>query len=160
MRAFATGEDSTAILDALLCCECGVCELFACPMGIHPRAMNIQAKAMLRANGITTPDHTVYPEHSHDRAGRKIGQQRFIQRWELGVYPTEIDDHVVLTPDRVIIPLKQGVGKPSTPCVAVGDHVAVGQVIAVVDESDVGALVHASIAGRVTAVSTSITIEQ
>ena len=33
------------------CCNCGVCEMFACPMGLSPRKMNEYAKELLRERG-------------------------------------------------------------------------------------------------------------
>ena len=161
MRAFQTGTTPVDILDALLCCECGICELFSCPMGLSPRKINIYAKRLLREKGITRGDQTIYPEHTRERAARRIAQSRFVERWQLGGYPADLEDEVALAPARVVIPLKHGVGQPATPCVAAGEKVAAGQVIATVDETAVGALVHASIDGRVTAVTEqAITIER
>ena len=31
-------------MQAMLCCECGVCELFSCPMGLSPRRINAMLK--------------------------------------------------------------------------------------------------------------------
>jgi Na+-translocating ferredoxin:NAD+ oxidoreductase RnfC subunit len=52
----------------------------------------------------------------------------------------------------VRIRLKQHAGKPATPVVAAGKKVKAGQVIARVDEPDLGANVHASIDGKVRAI--------
>ena len=38
--AFSEILDDPAVQNAALCCECGVCELFACPMSLQPRRVN------------------------------------------------------------------------------------------------------------------------
>ena len=48
---------------------------------------------------------------------------------------------------------------PRSPAVAAGDTVSVGDVIARPGEGKLGAMVHASIAGRITQVNESIVIE-
>ena len=72
------------------------------------------------------------------------------------------------TPKSVTIPMNMHIGAPSKPCVNVGDEVKVGQLIAEAG-GFVGAPVHASVSGKVTAVgpmlasngsqTTAITIE-
>jgi Na+-translocating ferredoxin:NAD+ oxidoreductase RnfC subunit len=152
MRSVATGQGAPDLLDALLCCECGICEMYACPMGLSPRRMNIYVKGMLRSQGVGVQDKTVHPEQTRERDYRHIAQQRLIDRWELDGYPTHLDQVVTCEPDHVRLALRHGVGKPSAPRVAVGDKVAVGDVVAGVDFSEAGCLVHASIGGVVTSV--------
>ena len=161
MRSLQTGLDDDSLTDALLCCECGICELYACPMGLSPRRMNVYVKGLLRAQGTATPDRNVYPDHATAREYRAIAQQRFIDRWQLSDYPTGVDDMVRLDPSTVRLPLKQGVGQAARPCCVPGDRVSAGQVVAEVGFGEVGALVHASIDGRVADVdATHITIQQ
>ena len=52
------------------------------------------------------------------------------------------------------------IGAPSVATVSVGDYVRLGQVIAEPPEGALGAFVHASIDGRVTAVGERIVIEK
>jgi len=161
MRALQTGIDDGALQDALLCCECGICELYACPMELSPRRMNVYAKGILRAQGVGVTDKTLYPDRTSAREYRKIAQQRFIDRLQLSAYPTSIDGLVRLDPGIVRLPLKQGVGQPARPVCAVGDKVRTGQIVAVVEFGELGAVVHASIDGTVTDISDShITISQ
>jgi Na+-translocating ferredoxin:NAD+ oxidoreductase RnfC subunit len=158
MRAVQIGTDAEDLFDAMLCCECGICELFSCPLGISPRQMNIIAKNQLRAAGVAGRENwpadvsAVHPEHRRDFPTHKVAQARFIDRLRLGGYPNRVTNTRVFEPDRVRIPLRHGVGKPSTPTVTAGDRVEVGQVIAEVGRDDVGCLVHASVSGRVTGV--------
>ena len=58
-----------------------------------------------------------------------------------------------LKPRSVTIPLDSHIGRPATPTVSVGSAVKRGQLIADVPASDLGCPVHASINGRVTAVT-------
>ena len=161
MRAIQSGLDPVDLKDALLCCECGICELYACPMELSPRRMNIYAKGLLRAQGIQVDDRTVYPDQTDMRDSRRIPQHRLIDRWQLSDYPTSIDDLVRLDPSVVSLPTKHGVGQAATPCVVVGDVVRCGQVVAEVPFGNVGAPVHASIDGRVVEVTDDhVTIKQ
>jgi Na+-translocating ferredoxin:NAD+ oxidoreductase RnfC subunit len=153
MRALGTGTGATDLLDALLCCECGICELYACPMGLSPRRMNIHVKNLLRADGVTRPVPGIHPDNTREREYRRIAQSRFIDRWQLGRYPTQLDNLVRLEPDRVVLAMRHGVGQPARPGVTVGDAVTTGQVVGQVAPGEVGALVHASIDGVVTAVT-------
>ncbi len=153
MRAVGTGATPEDLTDALLCCECGICELFSCPMGLSPRQANIHVKSMLRQAGVPVSDTTVHLDQTAGRGYRRISQSRLIERLRLEHYPTHLDEVVSLEPQLVRIPLKHGVGKPSAPTVGVGDRVGVGQVIAEVGRDDVGCLVHASIDGRVSDVT-------
>ena len=41
--------------EAANCCSCGVCEMFACPMGLSPRKVNDYFKAEFRKRGIQVP---------------------------------------------------------------------------------------------------------
>lgn len=58
MRKLAMAGDVSKVLDdrdiqnAALCCECGVCEEFACPMGLQPKRVNQVIKGALREAGI------------------------------------------------------------------------------------------------------------
>ena len=58
MRKMAMGVDLKDMLDdpvirsAALCCECGICEVYACPMGLNPRKINAIIRSELREAGI------------------------------------------------------------------------------------------------------------
>ena len=153
MRSVGTTTHPTDLCDALLCCECGICEVFACPMGLSPRRMNVIVKSGLRAAGVKVDDTMVYTDQTTPREYRRISQSRLIERIGLGAYSNHLEESRVFEPDRVRIPTRHGVGRPSTPIVAVGESVTVGQIIAQVEMSDVGCLVHASIAGTVSEVT-------
>ncbi len=152
MRSMATGTCETDLADALLCSECGVCELFACPMQLSPRRINIHVKALLREKGVKLSDRTVQPEQTEQRMYRRIPQSRIISRLGLNGCPTQIDDVVSLDPKEVCVALKHGAGKPARPVVGVGDAVERGGLIASAEFADVSANVHAPISGVVAAI--------
>ena len=58
----------------------------------------------------------------------------------------------ITPPERVILPMSQHIGAPCSPIVKVGDHVDAGQKIAD-SEQYVSAPIHASVSGKVTAIS-------
>jgi Na+-translocating ferredoxin:NAD+ oxidoreductase RnfC subunit len=150
MRSIATGTNQSDLADALLCCECGICELFSCPMHLSPRKINMHVKGILRADGVRLEDRSIHPENARMRDYRRIAQKRFIARLELGKYDRPIETVVEYSPDAVSIPLKHGAGRPSEPTVSVGDAVKRGDVVASVPFGDVGCVIHASIDGVVT----------
>jgi Na+-translocating ferredoxin:NAD+ oxidoreductase RnfC subunit len=73
-------------------------------------------------------------------------------------YDYEIRTLRVGDPSRVEIPVSMHIGAPSVPVVKEGDHVNVGDLIAETPEGAMGALIHASISGRVESVGNRIVI--
>ncbi|NIM52779.1 MAG: hypothetical protein GTO22_26630 [Gemmatimonadales bacterium] len=55
--------------------------------------------------------------------------------------------------------MKQHAGAPAVPAVTAGQRVNVGELIAAPAEGKLGAVIHASIAGRVASVSDNVVIE-
>ena len=167
MRKIACGsaaqvaEDPEAI-NALLCCECGVCELFACPMGLQPRKVNALIKQELGKKGIRYPKQAQTYEADANREYRKIPTKRAANRAGVGkYYDYQIKTCKEFEPQSVTISLKQHIGAPSEAVVAVGDTVDCGQLIAACPDGSLGANIHASISGTVSAVENmSITIQK
>ena len=143
------------LMGAYLCCECGLCEAFACPELLMPRQAVIRIKKELSAQGIryqkgATPERDVHPMQE----GRKVGSQRVKARTGVAEYDRKAP--LVETPlsvSEVRIPLSQHIGAPAEPVVAVGDRVAAGQVIGRAPEGKLGAAVHASVSGTVVEVT-------
>lgn len=133
-----------------LCCECNVCELFACPVNIHPRAVNVIYKKKLQEQGIRyEPIKTEFtPRVARDF--RLIPTKRLIFKLGLHDYdrpaPLDFDEYKSL---YVEIPMSQHIGRPSQPIVSAGEQVKKGQLIAVIPENSLGAAIHASIDGVV-----------
>ena len=146
MRAFAAGgrlEPSAA-----LCMECGVCELYACPMGLNPRRIQQAQKAALRAQGekpvFALKDAPALADYHQAPSGRVLARIHAAQ-YE---FPTPREAVAVAAP-FVCIPMKQHIGSPAVPCVSPGDAVTRGDVIGRMAEGALGADVHASICGTV-----------
>ena len=165
MRAMATGANMEdllqhpAVRNAALCCSCGVCEVYACPMGLFPRKINTMLKGELGKAGIRYQSTQDSWEANPIREARLAPSERTAAR--AGVrkyYDYEIRELQVGDPSRVEIPVNMHIGAPAVPVVNVGDHVNVGDLIAQPPEGAMGALIHASISGRVDAVGNRIVI--
>lgn len=166
MRKIACGSvegmiDDPEALNALLCCECGVCELFACPMGLQPRKVNSLVKQELGKRGIRYPKQEAEYEPNANREFRKIPTKRAANRAGVGkYYDYTIKECKELAPNCVAISTKQHIGAPSEAVVKVGDKVKCGQLIAKCPDGSLGSNIHASIDGTVKEVGASIVIEK
>ena len=162
MRAFGGGQDvAMGATQAAMCCECGVCELFSCPMGLSPRRINATLKGRFREEGVQyTGPREVRPEQSAMRPYRKIPVPRLASKIGIAdymkIHPEFKGDY---KPSQVSIPLRQHIGAPSVAQVKVGDTVTAGQLIGAVPEGALGATIHASIAGTVVEVGNNIVIK-
>lgn len=158
MRSVSTNTNPKDLTEALLCCECGVCELYSCPMGLSPRQVNIYIKKLLRETGIGLQDKNIYEEQTLVRQHRKIPQSRFMQRLDIEKYYNHMEEVVVFQGNSVSIPLKQGIGKMANPVVSVGDKVKVGDLIGSIEYEDMGSQVHSSINGKIISIDNNIVI--
>ena len=163
MRAFGGGEDSAmGAMQALLCCECGVCELFSCPMRLSPRRINAALKGSFGKQGVSYDGiREVRPQQSALRDYRKIPVPRLAMKLGISGY-MDIHPHDggAFEPDRVVIPLKQHIGAPADSMVKVGDRVRTGDMVGEIPGDALGARVHASISGKIVRVSDSVVIER
>jgi Na+-translocating ferredoxin:NAD+ oxidoreductase RnfC subunit len=146
-----TGEDAWNQW-AELCCSCGLCTLYACPEDLYPKEACDQGKINRRAAGLRFTQQkpvVVHPMKEY----RRVPQSQLRKRLRIEEYDVECPfEQNGFHPASVRIRLKQHAGKPATPVVAAGKKVKAGQVIARVDEPDLGANVHASIDGKVRAI--------
>lgn len=162
MRAFAgLGDRADSAGQAMMCCECGVCELFACPMGLSPRRINAFLKNRFRQENATYEGpKEVHPHQSQFRTFRRVPTPRLAARTGLEKYMSLTPEFKGdLVPNQVSIPLHQHIGAPSVALVGPGDRVALGDCIAEIPEGALGARIHASMTGTVTEVAQSITIQ-
>ncbi len=140
---------------AQLCCACGLCTLYACPEDLYPKEACDQAKADLKAAGIKFEQQTPVKVHPMKEA-RRVPLAMLRKRLKIEEYEGEAPfDAVEHEPQRVRLLLSQHVGKPASPVVSEGDEVQPGQAVAEVGEDDLGVNIHASIGGRVAAVTDS-----
>lgn len=166
MRKFAISTDISQIMEdedvkqALICSECGICEEYACPMGLQPRKINQIIKELYREEGVKYAGSEERIEADIMREYRKIPTRHLALRIGLsGYYGIDLENFKELNPGKVIIPLKQNAGVQSTAVVSEGDKVVCGQLIARCPEGQLGANQHASIDGVVKSVCDRITIE-
>lgn len=142
------------------CCECNLCTMMACPEDLDPKNVCSTNKAKLMSEGTRWQI-----EADPDRAemhldNRRVPIPRLIRK--LGLHPFTNKgplNNELYSPKRAVLPLKQHAGAPATATVRVGDRVSVGDVIARPEANALGAVIHASIAGRVTDVNGSVVIE-
>ncbi len=134
---------------AELCCACGLCTLYACPEDLYPKEACDRAKRDMRAAGIKFVQQKPVVVHPM-KEGRRVPLAQLRRRLKIEDYegetPYRAIDH---TPRVVRIKLSQHAGKPATPVVKVGDKVGRGAAVGKVAAPDLGAAVHASIAGTV-----------
>jgi Na+-translocating ferredoxin:NAD+ oxidoreductase RnfC subunit len=153
--------DDADVKNALICSECGICEEYACPMGLAPRRINKMIKGIYAKEGIRYQRTQIEFISDEMRDYRRVPSKRIAGRLEVAQYYNyNIDDLVVLEPKKVEIPVKQHIGAPSKPVVAEGDSVIVGQKIAECSSGTLGANIHASICGTVKMVTDRIIIER
>lgn len=145
--------------DAANCSECGICEMFACPMKLSPRKANQFIKTKLRERGIDVPKLSE-PVARPERELRKVPTDRLVARLGLSKYYGKHPkgDVIELSPIEVTIPLKQHIGAPASAVVKEGDFVKAGDLIGEISEGKLGANVHSSIDGKVVKVDTSVTV--
>lgn len=150
-----TGEaKERASLWAQYCCECNVCTMIACPEGLDPMNICVDAKQLLREKHLARTEDELkllFRDVHPARGGREVPIEKVYQR--LGLIP--YDRHAAFskngfTANEVIIPMDSHVGQPSKPQVKAGDRVNKGQIIATVDAEALGCPVHTSIDGTVT----------
>lgn len=138
---------------AQLCCMCNLCEYFSCPMGLHPKLANDALKRDLATENVRFQPTGNEPEARRNREYRLIPSKRLVARLGLSDFdrPAPVEA-AAFAPAVVRIATNAHVGAPSVPTVSVGDTVAAGQCVGVIAEGALGATVHASVAGKVTAI--------
>ena len=142
------------ITSAFLCSQCGVCELIACDfMLLSPRKVYAEYKKQLMARGIRNPHHRsdirVIPELEY----RKVSLPAVIKKLGISQYVKETPSMGYKSVDRVRIPLKRHTGVPALSKVVPGEKVRMGDVIAASPPDKLGAVYHASIAGKITEIT-------
>jgi Na+-translocating ferredoxin:NAD+ oxidoreductase RnfC subunit len=139
---------------ASMCCSCGLCTLFACPEDLFPKEACDEAKSVQKAAGLKWSGPTEVTPHAL-RDGRRVPIKALLRKLHLEAY-----DHpapwraTTLTPDRLVLPLKQHAGVAAHPVVKVGDRVTAGQRLAEIPAAALAATLHAPTAATVAALTT------
>ncbi len=142
----------SVLLSALTCSECAICEQWACPVNISPMRINVALKARFRAEGARYSGELrqLDPMAEH----RLVPTSRLVTRLGISAYNKKAPlDETHYQPARATLNLRQHVGAAAVPLVQVGDRVQRGQLLAEIPVDALGARVHASISGRVEAIS-------
>ena len=151
--------DDPVLRAAQYCCECGVCELVACPMELRPRAVNVMVKQAFAEQGLRPIKGTDEYTPREFRGERAIPTFKAAARAGAGPwYKTEITRYIEAAPHEVRIALNSHIGHPALPVVNAGDRVDFGQLIAEPPAGKLGARYHASIAGTVSEAGECVTI--
>ncbi|MGI9860371.1 SLBB domain-containing protein [Moorella naiadis] len=161
MRAATYGLADVTLPQALLCSECGLCDLYACPFNLSPRQVNRKIKAELQQQGFK-PGPWQATNPSPFRAGRQVPTKSIISRLGLKEYyarPVAFQEEEINV-QEVRLPLKQSAGAAPVPVVKAGDRVQAGDLLALIGENTLGASLHASSSGTVVAVNDSIIIKE
>ncbi len=141
-----------------LCCECGLCTLYACPEDLFPREACQNSKIEMKDNNFKfeqTKELKVHPI----KEGRKVPLKQLRKKLNVEMYerPTPYVKESP-QPNSVKIKLKQHTGVSANPVVGVGQKVSLGDIIAEMDEGKLGANIHASIDGTVAQVNTEFIV--
>jgi Na+-translocating ferredoxin:NAD+ oxidoreductase RnfC subunit len=138
---------------AELCCACGLCTLYACPEDLYPKEACDRAKRDMRTAGIKfvqRKEAAVHPMKEH----RRVPLAQLRRRLKIEAYEGETPFvRIEHRPRSVRIRLFQHVGKPARPVVRLGEKVKMGTAVGRVGPPDLGADVHSSIEGTVTAIT-------
>ena len=165
MRSINYGlEEPTHIITAaVLCCECRLCEAYACPLGLSPMLYYREVKRKLAEAGWKNTAHRRKDLTLHEMFDyRHVPMARLIDKLGLTAYRgySVLLDERDWQPKEVRLPLKQHIGAAAKPIVKARARVERGDLIAAIPKDKLGANVHASISGTVLEVTeTHIQIE-
>ncbi|HTR40497.1 MAG TPA: 4Fe-4S dicluster domain-containing protein [Pseudomonadales bacterium] len=132
---------------AAMCCSCGLCTLYACPEELYPKEACDDAKtAMRKAQVKWTGPMNPKPHPMGD--GRRVPIKTLTRKLHVQDYdlpaPLITDE---ISPNRLVLPLKQSAGTPCEAKVKSGERVSAGQIIGEPAPKALGAILHAPIAG-------------
>ncbi len=149
------------------CCECNLCSLYSCPEDLDPKNVCTQNKRRLATEKKRWEKPPFNPQRPQwHMANRKAPMARLMNKLGLrqfrNVGPLK---NTLLSAEKVGIKLKQHIGVACEPVIQVGERVKKGQILGrppvVNGKPALGAPVHASIDGVITAVADGIVwIEQ
>lgn len=154
MISLAFNLEERFLKSALICSECGVCEMYSCPQGLSPRRVNQYLKGVFAKKGAKYSAEKREYSARQNRDFRRIPTSRLLTRLSLDKYekkPEFIDEKLKTAEAKIYT--KQHIGAKAIPVVQRGDKVNEGDVLAKVDENSLGADIHASIPGIVAEVT-------
>lgn len=168
MRSLGFNQVGEAnVIGTSFCCECNLCSMYSCPEDLDPRSVCGQNKRRLAAEKRRWENPPFLPQRAEQHLrNRQAPTSRLMQKLGLMQFTNKgpLEDRL-LPATKVGIALKQHLGSPCEPAVQVGQRVTKGQVVGTPPVNGgkpaLGAPVHASINGVVTAVGDGVVwIEQ
>jgi len=154
---FTPVGESVPEMHAMACCECNLCTLISCPEGLYPGSVSSLSKRFAGSQGMrfdsdefsSTGPHPLikYRRTPTSKLKRVLDLNRFGDTGPL----TDFN----YVPKSIAVPMRQHIGKPAEPIVAVGDGVVAGQKIATVGK-DLGSEIHAPLSGTVVNVNDNV----
>lgn len=155
MRVLSNGGrlDAKVLDGAMFCSGCGLCEDYACPQDLSPKALIAEMKAERRRLGQKPRDDFEAAPISENAAWKKVSVERLTTRLGLAAYDGEAPMRDGFSTDTLKILLSQHIGAPAVPTVSVGERVTRGQVIAVAAENALSVNIHAPTDGEVVALT-------
>jgi Na+-translocating ferredoxin:NAD+ oxidoreductase RnfC subunit len=163
MRSLGFNQVGEAnVVGTQFCCECNLCSLYSCPEDLDPKNVCTQNKRRLAAEKKRWENPPFNPQRPQwHMDNRKAPMARLMYKLGLRQFRNvgPLKD-TLLAADKVGIKLKQHIGAPCEPMVRVGEKVKKGQVLGrppvTSGKPALGAPVHASIDGIVTAIADSV----
>jgi Na+-translocating ferredoxin:NAD+ oxidoreductase RnfC subunit len=136
-----------------LCCACGLCTLYACPEDLYPKEACDDGKRDRRAAGLKFVQQKPVEVHPM-KEYRRVPLAQLRRRLQVEDYERETPfENVECRPASVRIKLRQHAGQAADATVAAGARVSKGQAVGRVEDGKLGATIHASIDGKVRAVT-------
>lgn len=157
MQSLALGmpyPESPGLTSASFCCNCDLCGVYACPMGLSIGRLNQQVSDLAREWNWETVPPVEQPSVQPLRQYSLVPVSRLTSRLDLKQYDLNAPfEDTGFTPPRVRIPLKQHIGAEASPTVRTGAKVGEGDLIGDLEAGKMGARIHSSISGTVEDVS-------
>ncbi|MDR2170445.1 MAG: SLBB domain-containing protein [Planctomycetaceae bacterium] len=160
MRSLGFSADAKAdVKGTQFCSECNLCSYCSCPEGLDPRNVCAENKRRILNEIRNGAERWTNPPFRKERPmqhfkNRRMPTERLIKKIGLASYVNKAPlKSEVIEVDRVIIPLRQHIGAPSTPVIKLGEQVKKGDLIAQKSNTAIGANIHASISGKITNIS-------
>ncbi|MFB3902659.1 MAG: 4Fe-4S dicluster domain-containing protein [Acidobacteriota bacterium] len=146
------GEGARPESEGLHCCECNLCSLYSCPEDLDPKNVCVFNKSKMKREARTNADGNYRPHPLF--AARRVPTTRLKRKLGLAGFDDQAPlSSRVLTPGRVVLPLRQHLGRPCVPVVKANQQVTEGELIGKPPAGALGANIHASISGTVTSAS-------
>jgi Na+-translocating ferredoxin:NAD+ oxidoreductase RnfC subunit len=153
MRAVHAGLEEAPDVIAMghLCSQCGVCQDYACPLGLSPKRVFGAFKEKLASTRTPNPYKNRPEAPLPEQAWARVPKARLTGRLGLAPFVPPGSGEPIRIPEpwEVRIPLKQHLGAPAKATVKAGDRVRAGDVVGIPPEGALGARVHASMDGTV-----------